>query len=54
MSGSGFSAAPTVFTDGTLAAGSKVDGMLGAYARLKFVLGGTSPAYTVTDAVNCY
>ncbi len=54
VSGSGFATAPTVFTDGTLAAGSKVDGMLGAYARLKFVLGGTSPAYTVTDAVNCY
>jgi hypothetical protein len=45
---------PTAYTDGTLAAGSKVDGPIGLYSRIKFVVGGTSPNYTVTDGVICH
>lgn len=44
---------PAATTDGTLAAGSKLDGPLSSYARIKFIVGGTTPSFTLTYNVAC-
>jgi hypothetical protein len=44
-----------LYTDGTLAVSTNVDGLMGNYGRLKFVLGGTaSPSYSVSLSVVCF
>jgi len=44
---------PVVTADGTLAAGSKIDGPLSAFGRIKFVVAGTGPSFTITYNVAC-
>jgi hypothetical protein len=44
---------PVAATDGTLAASTKVDGPIGPFGRIKFVVGGTTPSFTFTWNVVC-
>jgi hypothetical protein len=44
---------PVATTDGVLAAATKVDGPLSAFGRIKFVVGGTTPSFTITYNVAC-
>jgi hypothetical protein len=44
---------PVATTDGALAASTKVDGPLSAFGRIKFVVAGTTPSFTVTFNVAC-
>jgi len=44
---------PVVTTDGALAVSTKVDGPLSAFGRIKFVVAGTGPSFTVTFNVAC-
>lgn len=45
---------PAIFTSGTLAAGTVVNGPIGPYLNMHFVAGGTTPNWTVTYGVACY
>jgi hypothetical protein len=42
-----------VSTDGALAAGSGIAGPMGPFGRIKFVVGGTTPSFTITYNVAC-
>jgi hypothetical protein len=44
---------PVATTDGTMAVSTKLDGPLSAFGRIKFVVAGTTPSFTVTYNVAC-
>jgi hypothetical protein len=44
---------PVATTDGVLAVSTKLDGPLSSFGRLKFVVGGTTPSFTITFNVAC-
>lgn len=53
VSGGSGGITPAVTTDGSLAVATKVDGPLSAFGRIKFVVAGTTPSFTVTYNVAC-
>jgi hypothetical protein len=44
---------PVATTDGALAVSTKLDGPVSAFGRIKFIVGGTTPSFTVTFNVAC-
>jgi len=44
---------PVATTDGSLAASTKVDGPLSAFGRMKFIVGGTTPSFSIVYNVAC-
>ncbi|HLZ52077.1 MAG TPA: hypothetical protein VKP61_15125 [Candidatus Acidoferrum sp.] len=53
ISGTSTGITPTGFSDGTLAAATKVDGPIDQYGRFKLVITGTTPSYNGTLEVAC-
>ena len=53
VSGGSGGITPVVTGDGTLAVSTKVDGPLSAFGRIKFVVGGTTPSFTISYNVAC-
>lgn len=44
---------PVITTDGTMAVSTRLDGPLGPFGRLKFILTGTGPTATINYSVEC-
>lgn len=50
---SALASSAVVTTDGSLAAGSAIAGPMGPFGRIKFVVGGTTPSFTINYNVLC-